>query len=197
MKKLIYGSLVCIALGLYACNSSTTDSTATDSTNTSMNTDNNSGNDSTNNMNNSLNDKDKDFVQEAGRGGKLEVALGNLATTNAGSQDIKDFGKMMVDDHSTANSELTTILKNKGITVDMEYTNDQKDILDRLTKETGKEFDMDYVNTMVSDHKEDIEAFKNASQNASDADIRNWAAKTLPVLQKHLDAIQKIKANMK
>lgn len=50
---------------------------------------------------------------------------------------------------------------------------------------------------MVDDHKKDVDLFKDASESADDADLKNWAAKTLPVLQKHLDAIQKIKDNMK
>lgn len=192
MKKLFYASLICMALGFYACNSSSTESTDADSTSTVNNADENHAA-----MTSTLTDKDKDFVQKAGRGSKLEVALGDLAKTNASSQAVKDFGKMMVDDHSAANEELTNLLNSKGVTVDMEYTGDQKDELDKLTKETGKEFDKDYVNAMVDDHKKDVDLFKDASESADDADLKNWAAKTLPVLQKHLDAIQKIKDNMK
>ena len=50
---------------------------------------------------------------------------------------------------------------------------------------------------MLDDHKKDVKKFEDESKNAKDADLRNWAGKTLPTLQKHLDSIQAIsKAKM-
>ncbi len=199
MKKLIYAGLICTAVGFYACNGNSNSTSTSDSTTTTTMSD------DTMNMQKTdtamvmanWNDNDKNFAQEAGRGGKMEVELGNIAKANASSQDVKDFGKMMVDDHSMANDELTTLLKNKGVNVDMAYTNDQQSEIDKLSKEKGKEFDKDYVKTMLDDHKKDVAAFKSASQTVSDPDLKNWIDKTLPTLQKHLDAIQKISDKMK
>src|SRR5215211_5864160 len=53
-----------------------------------------------------LEKKDKDFVLKAAGGGVMEVELGNIAQQNASSQRVKDFGSMMVRDHSKANDEL-------------------------------------------------------------------------------------------
>jgi len=192
MKKLLFGTMMCGAIFLGACNGNSSETTTSDSTHVDM--------DSSGNMTNnsgSLSENDRDFAQEATRGGKMEVALGEVAQKNSTNQDIKDFGKMMVDDHSAANSELTALLNKKGVTIDGSYTNDQNDHLKKLTDEKGKDFDKDYVDMMVKDHKEDIELFKKASENANDPELKNFASKTLPTLQKHLDAIQKIKDNMK
>lgn len=191
MKKLLMGSLVCSALLLGACNGSSTETTVPGTGTDSMGTEVHA------NALSTFTDSDRDFAQEAARGGKMEVALGNIAEKNSTNQNIKDFGKMMVEDHSAANSELTTLLKNKGVAIDEEYTNDQKDNIDKLGKESGNDFNKDYVDLMVKDHKDDIDAFQKASQNADDPDLKAWASKTIPTLQKHLDAIQKIQSNMK
>jgi putative membrane protein len=49
---------------------------------------------------------------------------------------------------------------------------------------------------MVSDHETDVKNFQRMADNGSDPEIKAFAAKTLPTLQKHLDAIKAIQAKM-
>ena len=60
----------------------------------------------------SLSSGDEKFVKEAAQGGMMEVELGRLAADKAASDDVKQFGKRMVDDHSKANDELMTLANN-------------------------------------------------------------------------------------
>ncbi len=55
---------------------------------------------------NSLSDQDKEFADDAAKGGMLEVMLGKLAETNASNPAVKALGAMMVKDHTQANDEL-------------------------------------------------------------------------------------------
>jgi putative membrane protein len=41
---------------------------------------------------------------------------------------------------------------------------------------------------MINDHVEDIANFKKEASGGKDADISSFATRTLPTLQKHLDA---------
>ena len=50
---------------------------------------------------------------------------------------------------------------------------------------------------MVDDHESDVSAFQKQADNGTDPDVKAFAAKTLPVLKKHLDAIKAIQAKMK
>jgi putative membrane protein len=45
---------------------------------------------------------------------------------------------------------------------------------------------------MVNDHEKDIKEFEKAGNNLKDADVKNFAMKTLPTLQKHLDSAKAI-----
>jgi putative membrane protein len=58
------------------------------------------------------------------------------------------------------------------------------------------DFEKQYMSMMVTDHQKDISDYQNASQNMSDAEIKGFATKTLPVLQKHFDSAQAINGNM-
>lgn len=143
-----------------------------------------------------IDQKTKDFVNDAATGGMMEVELGNMAAQKASSQRVKDFGKMMVDDHTKANDNLKNITSQKNIDLPASITPDQRKDIDKLSKKSGSAFDKDYVNMMVDDHKKDIDAFKKAENDVNDNDIKTFITNTLPVLQKHLDSIQAIKAAM-
>jgi putative membrane protein len=45
---------------------------------------------------------------------------------------------------------------------------------------------------MVSDHKEDVAAFRRESSNGQDADVKEFATQTLPTLEDHLKEAQTI-----
>ncbi len=128
-----------------------------------------------------------EFMTKAASGGMMEVELGNLAQQNASSQDVKDFGKMMVTDHTKANTELKTLAQQKNITLPDSMDQSMMDHVNNLRNKKGAEFDKDYMSLMVDDHEEDIDLFKNAAQNEQDPDVKAFASKTVPVLQKHLD----------
>ena len=137
-----------------------------------------------------------DFAQDAAQGGATEVALGRLASERGASPEVKQFGLQMVADHSTAGDELKAIAARKGLQLPTDMKSDQKSEQDKLSKLSGADFDKEYVDFMVKDHEEDVAEFQKQAQNGADADIKAFAAKTLPVIQHHLDMIKGIKSKM-
>ena len=135
---------------------------------------------------------DAEFAVAATSGGMMEVELGNYAQQNAASQRVKDFGAMMVKDHTKAGDELKSIATAKNITLPATPGKDeQKDIAD-LMKKKGADFDKAYMNMMLSDHKKDVKAFEKAAKDCKDPEIKSFAVKTLPVLLVHLDSCKAI-----
>lgn len=135
---------------------------------------------------------DADFAVTAANGGMEEVAMGKLAQTNAASQRVKDFGAMMVKDHSEAGDKLKAIAQNKNITLPATLGDKAQKMVDDLQKKKGKDFDKAYMDMMLDDHKEDIDEFTKAGNNCKDSDLKAFATNTLPVLQKHLDSVKAI-----
>lgn len=140
---------------------------------------------------------DAEFAVEAANGGMMEVKMGELAQMNGSSQEVKDFGKMMVDDHSKANDELKTLAMQKNIMLPTTLGNDMQEMYDEMSKKTGKEFDKDYVDMMVKDHNDDIDSFKKEANDGKNADLKAFAAKTLPTLEMHKQKIDAIQNMMK
>jgi putative membrane protein len=201
MKKNFFAlSAILIAATLWSCSDNTTKSSQTDSTSTTTTSTTGKGTDTmpttstaTTPMNTApIPKEDSLFVLEAAKGGMMEVEAGNLAQQNASSQRVKDFGAMMVRDHSQANNELKSLVSGRGIMLPDSLPSDMRKHMDAMKKMTGKAFDTHYISMMLNDHKKDVSKFEKESKDAKDADIRNWAGKTLPTLKTHLDSVQAI-----
>jgi len=139
---------------------------------------------------------DRKFVLEAAMGGMAEVELGRLATQKGTSDAIKTFGQKMVDDHSAANSELTTLASAKGITLPTSLDPKHKAVMNRLARLSGAAFDRAYARDMLNDHIQDVAAFKRESRMARDADVKAFAGSKLPTLEEHLSMARELN-NMK
>jgi putative membrane protein len=60
-------------------------------------------------------------------------------------------------------------------------------IYDKLVKLEGADFDKEYMRAMATDHDDTVKLFKNQSQNGSDPQLKSFAMKTLPIIEKHDD----------
>jgi putative membrane protein len=190
MKKKFFFPLV-IAAAMISCNDNTTSTTTTDTTTTAK-PDTLATPATPAASTAPLDTMDQEFIRKAAMGGKMEVQLGNLAQQNAVNDRVKNFGNMMVTDHSQANNELTQFAQSRNMMLSDSMDKKMQDHITSMEKMKGKAFDKHYMDMMVNDHKKDIAEFEKASTSAHDADLKAWAAKTLPVLKKHLDSAQAI-----
>lgn len=132
-----------------------------------------------------LSAQDKRFINEAAKGGMMEVAGGKMAAKNAKNAEVKKFGNRMVKDHSMANSELMSLASAKGVQVP-------------AAKSAEKwKSDKEYMDMMVKDHEKDISEFQAEAKNGSDADVKKFANKTARVIEKHLQVAKEIQGKLK
>lgn len=128
----------------------------------------------------------KQFVHKAARSGTAEVKLGKMATEQAASTDVKQFGQQMVTDHPQANNKLKEIAQDKNIDVPTEMDEQHQQVAEELAKLQGANFDRAYIRQMVEDHEKAVKLFSKEAQEGQDADLKAFAAETLPTLQEHL-----------
>jgi putative membrane protein len=91
----------------------------------------------------------------------------------------------MVTDHSKANAELKQIAARKNVTLPSASDDEHREKMDELSRLKGADFDRAYMKEMVDDHEHDVDKFREMAKDASDPDIKSFAAKTLPVLEAH------------
>jgi putative membrane protein len=129
---------------------------------------------------------DRAFAEKAAMGGAAEVQSGRMAEQKGVNTQVKQFGARMAQDHAKAGDELKRIAAGKGLTLPQAPNPDDKREMDKLAKLTGADFDRAYMSHMVADHKKDIAEFEKEASSGQDADIKAFAAKTLPTLREHL-----------
>ena len=138
-------------------------------------------------------ERDENFLMKAAELNLEEIQLGQLAQTKSANPDVQALGKMMVDGHSKAMSDLTALAGRKSIAIPTSPTKDVQDLYQRMSEKTGNDFDKDFCDKMVSGHKDAIDKFENAANNSQDAEIKAWASSMLPDLRTHLEHAQMCK----
>ncbi len=136
------------------------------------------------------------FMNDAAPGGLAEVELGKLATNKAQNAEVKAFAQKMIEDHSKAGEELKTLAAQKKVTLPTDVLPKHKEVMDKLSKLSGADFDREYVKAMVEAHEKDVTAFNSVANGATDADVKAFAAKTLPTLKMHLEMIKGMAGKM-
>jgi putative membrane protein len=140
----------------------------------------------------------KEFVEMAGTSGLAEVEMGEIGVQKATNGQVKAFAKRVVADHTKANQELVTASKGKGVQVPSSRSAMHKATVEKFQQQdAGKNFDRDYMEQMIEDHKADVELFETAADDAQlDLDLRSYAKRTLPTLRDHLTQAQTIQSKL-
>jgi len=136
------------------------------------------------------------FINNGIEGGLTEIKASGLAITNSNNQRIIGLAKMMIDDHSKAGDDLKQIASDKKVNEKDTINAVHQQMINDLSKKSGAVFDKAYLQMMVKDHEGAIKLFTGAAQNA-DPDIKNFAAKTLPIIKMHLDSANAILTSLK
>jgi putative membrane protein len=135
----------------------------------------------------SLNSQDKMFIEQAGGGNLAEVALGRLAERRATNPAIQEFGFWMATDHHFANVRLAAIARKSGVTgFQPKLSSLDRELQQKLQGFHGAQFDRQYIQTMVRDHRATIPKFRKEAQYGENRLLKVYARNLLPVLHQHL-----------
>ncbi|MFL5741607.1 MAG: DUF4142 domain-containing protein [Flavisolibacter sp.] len=199
MKKKIL-VLLSIPAFLVACNNSSKDSVdKADSVNEAKADTTNGNNMNRDSMNNAgkptlgVSESAAEFLVKVADVGKTEVILGQLAEQKASNKRVKEFGRMMVKDHSKANEELKGLAAKRNVTLPSKPGEDHQKKIDDLKSKSGKDFDKAYMDMMEDGHESTVREFEN-NRDISDTLVRSFVNKTLPTLRMHLDSAKAIKS---
>jgi putative membrane protein len=140
---------------------------------------------------------DQQFVDFAAQTDMVEANVGQLAETVASSQPVKDYGQMLVTDHTKDFAQLNDVAHqanfNVPTAIDAEHN---KMMIDPFQKLKGTAFDHRFIQEMIAGHTKAIAVYKKEAADAQNPALKSYAEEALPVLQKHLDgakALQKSK----
>ena len=135
--------------------------------------------------------KTEDFILQASASDMFEIESSKLALQK-GDEPTKAFAQQMITEHEKTSSELKALLaggKVQGNPVTA-LTEDQKEEVDELAKLDGAEFNEEYIDDQVEAHEDAVDLFKRYAEEGENAELKAWAAKTLPALEHHYKMAQ-------
>jgi putative membrane protein len=184
MKTALLGCSV-LALGLAACSPKNPDATATttpapaaDATTPAS-------------MPAMPDDKTKNFVEKAALTDMFEIEAAKIAGERSKVQPVKDFAKMMIDDHTATTAELGPLASAAGVMPPTALDDDHMKKLDELRTATVQDFDDKYIDQQTSAHSDALGLMKDYADNGKDPGIQAFASKVALKVDEHL---QKVKA---
>lgn len=133
---------------------------------------------------------DQNFMNDAVQGDLSEINMGKLAQQKGQSQGVKQFGQMLEQDHSQNLQKAKQTAEQLGLTTPSEPNNKQTTMYDHLSQMSGAQFDSEFAQDMVNDHKQDLGKFQKEAK--SKGPLGDFAQQTIPTLQKHLQTAESL-----
>lgn len=132
------------------------------------------------------------FLKDAIRGNFSEVTLGRIIQNRGSSAEVRQFGSMLVTDHSKGLAQAQQIAARLRLRIPTTLTPEARHEQVVLRNLRGRAFDREVRRYMIKDHRMDIAAFK-AQARSGDRATAGYAAATVPVMQKHLAMAQALR----
>lgn len=132
------------------------------------------------------------FANDVGASDYYEIEAGKLAQEKAQSQALKDFGKMMVDNHTQSTEKLKAAgaTANPAIVPNPALTAEQETNLAALRAAEGAAFDTAYKTQQVAAHEKALALVQGYAADGDIPELKRFAAEAQKVVQKHLAEIK-------
>jgi putative membrane protein len=139
--------------------------------------------------------RDRTFLRKASEGGLAEVQFGKLAAEKGASDDVKNFGQKMVDDHTKLNEKMAPIASSMGVSAPKHLNKEDQAEYNKLNSLSGDDFDKEYIAAMVKDHHTDLREFRQEATSTTDPTLKQAVDDGASVIHDHMVMIDKIAQN--
>jgi putative membrane protein len=140
----------------------------------------------------------QDFVKEAAISDMMEIESSKIAQQK-GNAEEKKFAGQMIADHGKTSSELKSLVSSGDVKAELptQLDSSSQGKLDKLRDAKPEDFPGQYDPMQVSAHKDAVSLFERYAKGGDNARLKDWAGKTLPALQHHLEMAQDMDKNRK
>lgn len=133
---------------------------------------------------------------------QVDIDAGKIAEKSASTKDVREFGKLMVTDHTAVNAQATALVNKLRVTPE---SNDASLSLKKggdenvanLKTLSGKQFDKAYLDHEIAYHQAVIDAVdKTLLPAVQSPDLKSLIEKVRPAFIQHLEHAKQLQAAM-
>jgi putative membrane protein len=136
--------------------------------------------------------QDQAYIRSAIEGDRFEVDGGRIALRISHNAKVRALAKRLIKDHRKSLSEAEHMARRLGIEIPRSPSTTEQWELRIVGRESGTQFDVDYSDLEVADHKVDIEEATHEWTHGGNLAVRLAARKELPTLRKHLQMSRRV-----
>jgi putative membrane protein len=140
--------------------------------------------------------QDRQALSRLAQGDMAEIAAGKVAAEKAASPEVKKFGEHMVEEHSKMLEEGKKLAESKGVKPPANPDKKHQSALSKLQKQSGEEFDRNFMAQMVKDHEDALKLAEKTAKDAKDPELKAHAQKGAPHIKEHLEQARKLHASL-
>jgi putative membrane protein len=142
--------------------------------------------------NKTLSSADKDILTKLDQASIDEVNLGKLVQKKASNTAVRDFGNRMIYDHNDLMKQAQQLASQFGLTLPSSMDSEGHSIYSKLSDQSGKSFDQQYVKTMLRDHQSNIAGLQKYVDSSQNPQIKDLVKKTIPILEDHIRVAENV-----
>jgi len=137
---------------------------------------------------------DQHFLRQAAQTDLAEIRMAKLANTKSETAEVKDLANKMIQQHTQNLKQVRQLAAENGFQLPNVPSAQQREQIAHLRGLSGRDFDREYTRIQVQDHEAAIRNFRQADDRTTNPAIKDYIARTLPVLGEHQEmAIQAYK----
>src|SRR4051794_3519271 len=132
------------------------------------------------------------YMAQAGSADQFEIQSGQLALQASQNPAIRNFGNMIVADHTRSTQMVVSAAQSAGLTPPPPaLLPAQQAMLDQLRSAgSGPSFDMAFQQAQISAHQQALQLHQNYAAQGDVPALRTVAGQIVPVVQMHLQQAQ-------
>ena len=133
------------------------------------------------------------YVSNAAEGDLYEVQAAEIAMSRSNNAAIKELAAMIKKDHSTAAQEMMQAVRSApDATIPPKLDERRQGFLDNLKQAPADQFDKVWLTQQEAAHEEALTLHRTYADVGDVAPLKAHAAKTAPIIEKHLEAVRKL-----
>jgi putative membrane protein len=131
-------------------------------------------------------------LKEASQMNAAVIKVGQLGSQKAHNPDLKRFSEQIGADHKRAQDKLETIAKNHNVELPTTLSAKCQEELSKLQALSGAEFDKEFAKGAVQGYAMGIAKLQEASVQAKDPDVAQYAKDRLAQLRRHQERAREV-----
>lgn len=135
---------------------------------------------------------DQSFVHKTLEDNVAQEQMGQLAAQKSQSDDVKQFGQKMADIHEQLTNQMVPVAKKLGVDQPKQPSKKDRQEIEKMQALSGQDFDAAFIKAMLKDQRDDLKGFQDEAQGAQDPNVQQLAKMDEPVLNQHLQVLEKI-----